>query len=139
MHLDVKFSSINTKKQKPKNVTKAEYEQFAVDWKQHNKNMRKQHMHSAQFDTLEEYIAYRKGTYKAKKKDDFREYVPQEETYRRDTNEYKSLDTGASVAARAEKKEYTGSLLKGIATMHKSNAIPVIDDEHIKDISHMRR
>jgi hypothetical protein len=35
--------------------------------------------------------------------------------------------------------KYTGTLVKGIATMHKSNAVPVIDEEQMKDISRMRR
>lgn len=41
--------------------------------------------------------------------------------------------------AKKEKMEYTGTLVKGIATMHKSNAVPVIDDQHIIDIARMRR
>ena len=41
--------------------------------------------------------------------------------------------------AKKERMEYTGTLVKGIATMHKSNAVPVIDDQHIKDIARMRR
>jgi hypothetical protein len=36
-------------------------------------------------------------------------------------------------------KVYTGTLIKGIATMHKSNAVPVINDEQAKEISSMRR
>lgn len=34
---------------------------------------------------------------------------------------------------------YTGTLIKGIATMHKSNCVPVIDEEQMRDISRMRR
>ena len=41
--------------------------------------------------------------------------------------------------AKKERMEYTGTLVKGIATMHKSNAVPVIDDQHIIDIARMRR
>ena len=36
-------------------------------------------------------------------------------------------------------KVYTGTLIKGIAQMHKSNAVPVINDDEIVAISHMRR
>ena len=35
--------------------------------------------------------------------------------------------------------EYTGDKMIGIATMHKSNAVPVFSDESAKDISRMRR
>jgi hypothetical protein len=30
-------------------------------------------------------------------------------------------------------------LVKGIGTMHKSNAVPIIDEQHMKDIARMRR
>jgi len=51
---------------------------------------------------------------------------------------YKSADmTGTT--ARVEPQKYTGTLVKGIATMHKSNAVPVIDQQHAEDISRMRR
>ena len=50
-----------------------------------------------------------------------------------------SLDTNASYTQKRESLKYTGTLVKGIATMHKSNAVPVIDEEQMKDISRMRR
>jgi len=40
---------------------------------------------------------------------------------------------------KKEPMKYTGTLIKGIATMHKSNAVPVIDEQHAKDIARMRR
>ena len=61
--------------------------------------------------------------------------------FRRDADvHYASVDIGSpTVCAAPEKKEYTGSLVKGIATMHKSNAVPVIDQEQATDIANMRR
>lgn len=50
-----------------------------------------------------------------------------------------SLNTNAICTERRESQKYTGTLVKGIATMHKSNAVPVIDEEQMKDISRMRR
>jgi hypothetical protein len=50
-----------------------------------------------------------------------------------------SLRTSSSFVERKESLKYTGTLVKGIATMHKSNAVPVIDEEQMKDISRMRR
>ncbi len=35
--------------------------------------------------------------------------------------------------------KYTGSLIIGIGTMHKSNAVPVINEQEAKDIAKMRR
>ena len=42
-------------------------------------------------------------------------------------------------ATLAPAKVYTGTKVKGIATMHKSNAVPVFSDEEAIDISKMRR
>jgi hypothetical protein len=50
-----------------------------------------------------------------------------------------SLDTNLAYTEKRESLKYTGTLVKGIATMHKSNAVPVIDEEQMKDISRMRR
>jgi hypothetical protein len=36
-------------------------------------------------------------------------------------------------------KVYTGTMIKGIGTMHKSNAVPVFSDEQAVDIARMRR
>jgi len=38
-----------------------------------------------------------------------------------------------------ERKEYTGTLVKGIATMHKSNAVPITTAEQAIEVSAMRR
>lgn len=50
-----------------------------------------------------------------------------------------SRDTGGGNATLAAPKVYTGTKVKGIATMHKSNAVPVFSDEEAVEISKMRR
>ena len=57
----------------------------------------------------------------------------------RDTTAHlKSVDTGGNATLKPP-KVYTGTKVKGIATMHKSNAVPVFSDEEAIDISKMRR
>jgi hypothetical protein len=57
----------------------------------------------------------------------------------RDTTAHlKSVDTGGNATLKPP-KVYTGDKVKGIATMHKSNAVPVFSDEEAIDISRMRR
>ena len=56
----------------------------------------------------------------------------------RSTAHIPSRDTGGN-ATLAAPKVYTGTKVKGIATMHKSNAVPVFSDEEAVDISKMRR
>ena len=48
-------------------------------------------------------------------------------------------DTTGVVAARPAEKVYTGTKIKGIGTMHKSNAVPIFSDDEAQDIAHMRR
>jgi hypothetical protein len=50
-----------------------------------------------------------------------------------------SQDTGWVACTTAPNQEYTGTKVKGIGTMHKSNAVPIFSDEEAKDISKMRR
>ena len=56
----------------------------------------------------------------------------------RSTRHIPSRDTGGS-ATLAPPNVYTGTKVKGIATMHKSNAVPVFSDEQAVEISRMRR
>ncbi len=47
------------------------------------------------------------------------------------------LDMGP--ATKAAPKVYTGTKMKGIGTMHKSNSVPIFSDEEAQDIAKMRR
>lgn len=54
----------------------------------------------------------------------------------------KSLDTGATGAVNCgngEVKVYTGDKIIGIATMHKSNLVPIFSDSEAKAVASMRR
>jgi hypothetical protein len=57
---------------------------------------------------------------------------------RNTTAHIKSVDTGGNAELKPS-PVYTGTKVKGIATMHKSNAVPVFSDEEAVDISKMRR
>jgi hypothetical protein len=57
---------------------------------------------------------------------------------RTNTHHIPSRNTGGN-ATLAAPKVYTGTKVKGIATMHKSNAVPVFSDEEAVEISRMRR
>jgi len=57
---------------------------------------------------------------------------------RSNTHNIPSLVTPGSSTASVH-KVYTGTKVKGIATMHKSNAVPVFSDEEAVEISRMRR
>ena len=59
--------------------------------------------------------------------------------YRRETPDYPSASDTTGATPRIESPKYTGTLVKGIGTMHKSNAVPIIDEQQMKDIARMRR
>jgi hypothetical protein len=50
-----------------------------------------------------------------------------------------SLPFTGGPCTKPEQKVYTGTKVKGIGTMHKSNAVPIFSDEEAIDISKMRR
>lgn len=57
----------------------------------------------------------------------------------RETPYIASRDTGWIPCVKVADNEYTGTKVKGIGTMHKSNAVPVFSDDEARDISKMRR
>jgi len=60
-------------------------------------------------------------------------------SHRSDTDNYQSFDSGKGQATKKESQKYTGNKLIGIGMMHKSNLVPIFNEEQAKDISTMRR
>lgn len=74
-----------------------------------------------------------------KKKPEFQEYKPVE-TYRREQPDYPSCSNKiGGVAPKKENPVYSGDYIVGIATMHKSNLVPVGRGDDAKDYATMRR
>lgn len=137
MHLMQGITTTRTKQRKRK-ITKADMANYEERCREHNKRMKQQGRHEERM-TLDEYIDYCYGKVKSKPTVTFSEYkTPQ--TYRRETPNIPSLDSGIGVATKSEPKKYTGDLICGIATMHKSNAVPVMrGTSQAEDIAKMRR
>jgi hypothetical protein len=57
----------------------------------------------------------------------------------RETPKHPSLNSGYHDCTKKPSPVYTGTKIKGIGTMHKSNAVPVFSDQEAKDIATMRR
>ena len=57
----------------------------------------------------------------------------------RETPKHPSLPFTGAPCYKKPNPVYTGSLIKGIATMHKSNAVPVFSNEQAIDIAKRRR
>jgi hypothetical protein len=57
----------------------------------------------------------------------------------RESTHIPSLPFTAGPCVKSAEKVYTGTKIKGIGTMHKSNAVPIFSDEEAQDIAKMRR
>lgn len=130
------LTTISTRKRKVK-ITKSKLAQYELDWRAHNKWAKRHGMHDLKYNTVDEYINYCLG--KVKPKAEFKPYTS-EDTYHRETPNYPSAKgTGGSCGTKKESPKYTGTFIKGIATMHKSNAVPITNQEQATEISRMAR
>ena len=134
----------NYKKRKQKRITDNQHKKLEQEWKAYNKRMRQAHCHNQQFNTLEEYISYTQGNYVAntRKNNTWRDLQPQDNVNYRSSRHIPSAGNGIGNAEAKERKIYSGERqLLGIATMHKSNMVPVFADnkEQAVEIAQMRR
>ena len=149
MHLAQGLSTISTKKRKTK-ITKAKIAELELRWREHNKSMKQKGLHDMQYATLDEYIDYCYGRIKKPDPREYKHFKPNKpqtnwraEQDRLHREKYPSMpispkDNGAG--RKQESMKYTGDLIEGIATMHKSNAVPVMKGtDQAKDIARMRR
>ena len=126
-----------------KNKKKLDMKQVELDFRRYNKDMRRKHMHNCQFETLNDYVNYISGTM-PKRKTEFKKYEAPK-SYVRNTETYpsstaKTSDTIPNSGTKKENPRYTGDLIVGIATMHKSNLVPIMrGTEQAKDVAQMRR
>jgi hypothetical protein len=82
---------------------------------------------------------YNAWSTKKRKEVEFVEYKPPTVFRRGNTDHIPSLDIGGHNCSKVSAPQYTGTLIKGISTMHKSNAVPIIDAEQAKEHANMRR
>ena len=145
MHLAQGLSTLRTTKPKVGKLTKTQLTKYKEELRIYNKKLKQSHRHTEML-TIEEYVAKVHGKKAEHKPEQYK--APNEvktfawnpKGYRRDNAAHiPSNNTGVGNALAAPKKEYTGTLVTGIATMHKSNAVPVINQEEAEMISKMRR
>ena len=65
--------------------------------------------------------------------------IPSYSNYRGSNDSIPSVQDTTNSTYMPKTKVYTGNNIVGIATMHKSNAVPVFSKEQAEDISKMRR
>ena len=93
--------------------------------------------------SMKYYPSGRKKKYNAwttkKREYEFKEYVPTEGYRRGGTDHIPSHMGTGHACGRTDTPAYTGTLIKGISTMHKSNAVPITSEQDAKDHANMRR
>jgi hypothetical protein len=136
MHLVGPWLTTTSYRKNKTKLTKRKQEELQLEWQAHNRKLKSAGIRKLSFDEYLEWV-FGNGKYQ---KQEFKPLVSQPR-YIRTTPNYPSLMTmgGPDSCAKKEPQKYTGTLVKGIATMHKSNAVPVIDEEQMKEISRMRR
>ena len=139
MHLVGPYlTTTNYRKPKVK-MTKAKLAALAQGHKDHNKFLKSLRLAPITYDEYVDYVHGRSKKVTKAVSDPFKS-MPD---YRRETPKIASLPIDMAgmqnACTKKEPMKYTGTLIKGIATMHKSNAVPVINDEQAMDIARMRR
>jgi len=160
MHLERGLTTTSTKKRKIK-ITKSQQEEFERGWRERNIRLKQMGLPK---ETFEQYMDFVHG--KSKKTSGQKAYEPKgskaiatpypgrkqeihnervvdnnEDSNNEDSNNISKSSriwvTGACTSKPSP--VYTGTQVVGIATMHKSNAVPIFSDTEAKEVSSMRR
>jgi len=138
MHLAKGFYDITSRKTEFK-LTKKKQVEWEFDWTADNRERKSQGMPKITFD---EYCANRLGKVKLSQPK-FKTYVPSNpraNTMEVLRNKYPSLNSNVGTTKLKESPVYSGERkLLGIATMHKSNMVPVFSAEEAVELARMRR
>ena len=127
MHLEGPWLSTTGKKKGKKKFASAEHARTARDLDESWKDLLRR-------QGIEQLEGKRKKAMSSEA------WTPSPVSYRgSDAAKIPSLPFTGGTCAMPEPKVYTGTMVKGIATMHKSNAVPVFSNEEAVDISKMRR
>ena len=129
MHLEGPWLSTTGKKKGPRRWASSEAKKLAqkrqADWDRK----------LVEFDKMAPKFST--GPYNAPRKT-IADFIPKTPPGR-ETAPIASQDTGWVPCVKVKDNEYTGTKVKGIGTMHKSNGVPIFSDDEAKDISSMRR
>ena len=104
----------------------------------HKKEARRR-LHQAQKEAREYEELFGKVTKTKRSKKEFKPYEPAK-AFHRETVRYPSrAESSVGNATKKETPKYSGEYLVGIATMHKSNLVPVGREDNPVNYSTMRR
>lgn len=135
------LTTLNTRLRKKNKITKSRLSQLQAELKEYNKLNKRLRLGSV---SLDEYIDIANGKKKYTKS--FTTYTPAKNVLHdraaRDRAKYPSHgpSTTSGSCAKKQAHEYSGERkLLGVAAMHKSNLVPVFDEESARELARMRR
>tara|TARA_B110000495_G_scaffold188848_1_gene189436 strand:- start:493 stop:930 length:438 start_codon:yes stop_codon:yes gene_type:complete len=137
MHLAQGLSTINTrKKKKKKPLTKREYDNYLVAFRKHNKDCKRNHRHSMQYKTVEDYIAYCRGEVKYDASQ-FQKRTTESTSTPRVDKQYPSLESKGAISGKDSKWDLEKQQISSnytIAPAYNKGAYQVVPKNEIKHI-----
>ncbi len=149
MHIEGPWLSTTRTKTKQKKITKAQQEEIERGWRERNSRLKELGLAK---ETIEQYtewlygkgkktksssLALNSACAKTSQKTSTTAVPAQPASQHIQENPARPWITGP--VSTKPSPIYTGTKVKGIGSMHKSNAVPVFSDEEAIDISRMRR
>lgn len=152
MHLEGPALTTTSYKKRKEKITKAKQEQLERDWRERNQRLKGMGLSKETFEQFLDWV-YGRGKKEKEKKDTGKKVATTLATLpSRSTSALSVNTTGSQATKNHSRKEwitgavsspaakvYTGTKVKGIATMHKSNAVPIFTDEEAIEVARMRR
>lgn len=152
MHLEGPGLTTTSYKKRIEKITKAKQAQLESDWRDRNQRLKAMGLPKETFEQFTDWV-YGRGKKEKEKKNTGKKVTKTVSTLHSGCSPAHSLNkTSSQTTDNPSRKEwitgpvsspppktYTGTKVKGIATMHKSNAVPVFTDEEAIDIARMRR
>jgi hypothetical protein len=89
-------------------------------------------------ERYQEEMYKRWGISDTKRKPSTKTYNPNY-SHRSTDNRPSSVGISGGTCGKKDSPKYTGTLVIGISTLHKSNAVPIINQEQATEIAQMRR
>lgn len=136
---------------KQKQLSKTQLARMSEDYRVHNKRAKQNNQHTLCFPTFEDYLDWRFGrtsvvtpsrSSKSRALHPARVREDQVGAKVVPSRLMKELESGSDLknaTARPGSNSYSGTYIVGIATMHKSNLVPVGSGDNPEDYSTMRR
>jgi hypothetical protein len=150
MHIVGPALTMNNTRKKREKITKRQQAELEQGWRERNVRLKEMGL---QKETFEQYLVWVHGRGKktktskeiykpsSRKTDQISESVEESQSGNSsDKAESSRIPDWAKGAVSSKPSQtYTGTKMIGVATMHKSNMVPIFSDEEAQDVARMRR